>query len=69
MPVKVKSNYAGEVLEEMLVRATTGNEMVERGLMKVIPDISYKLSLPRMKTGKMLQKPKEQPDNSNSKGD
>lgn len=69
MPLTVQSNYSGEALEELLVRATTGNEIVERGLIRVVPDIKDKYHLPRLKVGKMLQKHKEQPDSSNSKGD
>lgn len=70
MAIKVdKSNYDGEVLERVLVRAATGNELVEKGLIMVIPGVSKKLSIPRLKTGKMLQKRKENPTVEDSKGD
>lgn len=69
MALEVKSSYVGEALEQILVKATTGNELVERGLIKVVPNIVKDYYLPRMRVGKMLQKPKEQPDDKNSKGD
>ena len=50
------TNYNGEVLEKILVLATTGNDLVEKGLIMVIPGVEKKISLPRIKTGKMLQK-------------
>ena len=63
------TNYNGEVLEQLLVLAATGNEMADRGLMHVEPNIADKFSIPRLKTGTMLQKRKEQPTDSDSKGD
>ncbi len=63
------TNYNGEVLEQILTLAATGNELVERGLIHIESGISEKFSIPRLKTGKMLQKRKEQPEDSDSKGD
>ena len=62
------TNYNGEVLETILMLASTGNEIVEKGLIDVIPGVEKKLSIPRMKTGKMLQKRKENPTPEDSKG-
>lgn len=62
------SNYSGEVLEHLLVRATTGNEMVRGGHIRLVPNISDKFSIPRLKAGRMLQKRKEQPKSVDSKG-
>lgn len=62
------TNYNGEVLETLLTLAATGNEIVSKGLMHVIPGVRKKVSIPRIKTGKMLQKRKEDPQVSNSKG-
>ncbi|GHV66978.1 hypothetical protein FACS1894199_11520 [Bacteroidia bacterium] len=62
------TNYNGEVLESLLALAATGNELVERGLIHIEPNISYKFSIPRLKTGTMLQKHKEQPQDGDSKG-
>lgn len=69
MAVKIQTGYVGEALEKMLVRATTGNELVSKGLIRVVPDIKADYFIPRLKAGKMLQKRKEQPQDENSKGD
>lgn len=63
------TNYAGEVLEALLTRAATGNELVEKGLIHVVPEVAKKFSIPRLRTGKMLQKRKEMPTDADSKGD
>lgn len=62
------TNYNGEVLEKILTLATTGNNLVEKGLIMVIPGVEKKISLPRIKTGRMLQKRKENPTLEDSKG-
>lgn len=70
MAIKVdNTNYNGEVLERILTVATTSNELVEKGLIHVIPGVEKKISIPRIKTGKMLQKRKEDPQVKDSKGD
>lgn len=63
------TNYNGEVLERILTVATTSNDLVEKGLIMVIPGVHKKISVPRLKTGKMLQKRKANPTLANSKGD
>ena len=63
------TNYNGEVLERILTTATTRNELVEKGLIMVIPGVEKKISVPRLKVGKMLQKRKEDPQKTDSKGD
>lgn len=63
------TNYAGEVLEMLLTRAATSNELVEKGLIHMEPSVEKAYFLPRMKTGKMLQKRKEMPTSQDSKGD
>ena len=69
MAIVVKNtNYNGEVLEQILTLAATGNEIVEKGLIMVIPGVEKKISLPRLKSGKMLQKRKEHPGIEDSKG-
>ena len=68
MAIVINSAYNGEVLEKLLTRATTKNELVERGLIKLVPEISDKYYIPRMRTGKMLQKRKEQPTDEDGKG-
>lgn len=70
MAIRVdNTNYNGEVLERILTVATTSNELVEKGLIHVIPGVEKKISIPRLKTGKMLQKRKEDPQVKDSKGD
>ena len=63
------TNYAGEVLEALLTRAATGNELVEKGLIHVVPEVAKQFSIPRLRTGKMLQKRKEMPTDEDAKGD
>ena len=63
------TNYGGEVLEQVLTLATTGNELVGKGLIMVIPGINSSIIIPRVKTGTMLQKRKEDPAKADSKGD
>lgn len=62
------TNYEGEVLEKLLTKACTGNQLVRRGLIRLEPNVSKKFSIPRMKTGKTLQKRKEMPKQSDAKG-
>lgn len=68
MAVNINSAYVGEALEQMLVRATTGNELVSRGLIRVQAEIAKDFFLPRLKAGTMLQKRKEDPGKADSKG-
>jgi hypothetical protein len=65
----IQTAYAGEVLETLLVKATTNNELVRRGLIHVEPNVQKAFYIPRLKTGKFLQKRKEQPEDSDSKGE
>lgn len=69
MAINISTVYAGEVLERLLVRATTSNELVDGGHIHVEPNIQKKFTIPRLKVGKMLQKRKEQPTEEDSKGD
>ena len=70
MAIVVKNtNYNGEVLERILTVATTGNELVDKVLIMVIPGVEKKISVPRLKAGKMLQKRKEDPQKSDAQGD
>lgn len=63
------TSYSGEVLENILTVATTGNELVSKGLIMVIPGVEKAISVPRLKSGKMLQKRKEDPQKADAKGD
>ena len=68
MAIEITTAYAGEVLEQLLVRATTGNEIVAGGHIHVQPNVKKKFAIPRLKTGRMLQRRVEQPKEANSKG-
>ena len=51
MAIRVdNTSYNGEVLERILTVATTSNELVEKGLIHVIPGVEKKISIPRLKT-------------------
>ncbi|MBQ7413826.1 MAG: BACON domain-containing protein [Prevotella sp.] len=69
MPIIIKNtNYNGEVLSRIFTLAVLGCQIVEKGLICVIPNVDKKLSLPRLRTGKMLQKNKEMPSLADAKG-
>lgn len=70
MGIVIKNtNYNGEVLEKMLMRATTGNQLFERGLICLHEGVHTKKSIPRLRAGKMLQKRKPNPTLEDAKGD
>lgn len=69
MAITVTTAYSGEVLDQLLVKATTENEIVSRGIIRLEPNVSDKFYIPRLRAGKMLQKRKEQPVDDDSKGD
>lgn len=62
------TNYSGEVLETILTKAATGNELVERGLIRMEPGVHTKFSIPRLSVGRTLQKRKETPAGSDATG-
>ncbi len=63
------SNYNGEVLGRLLTKAVTGCQIVDKGLICVIPAVKEKLAIPRLKVKKMLRKPNSNPQVKDSKGD
>jgi hypothetical protein len=65
----ITSVYSGEVLEQLLVRATTYNQLVAGGHIRIQPNVEKRFSIPRLRAGKMLQKRVEDPVRSDSKGD
>lgn len=69
MAINITTAYSGEVLDLLLVKATTENELVSRGIIRLEPNVSDKFYIPRLRAGKMLQKRKEQPEDEDSKGD
>lgn len=63
MSVKVDTNsYAGEVAKVILSRALLGNQLVERGLINILPNVHHEIALPRVKMTKVLQERKSNPD-------
>jgi hypothetical protein len=69
MAINISTVYAGEVLDQLLVRATTGNEIVSGGHLHVQPGVQKRFVIPRLRVGNMLQKRKEQPTEEDSAGD
>jgi hypothetical protein len=69
MAIGIATVYDGEVLEQLLVRATTGNQLVAGGHIRVQPNVNKKFSIPRLRAGAMIQKRKEDPLKTDSKGD
>lgn len=69
MAINITTAYSGEVLDLLLVKATTENELVSRGIIRLEPNVSDKFYIPRLRASKMLQKRKEQPEDKDSKGD
>jgi hypothetical protein len=69
MAVAITTVYSGEVLEQMLVRATTHNQLVGGGHIRIQQNEKKKFSIPRLKAGEMIQKRKEDPLRTDSKGD
>lgn len=54
--INVSTNYAGEVLDNILAKAALGNEITEKGVIHVVPGIKKKFSIPRMQVnGTLLQ--------------
>jgi hypothetical protein len=68
MAIGIQTAYDGEVLERLLVRATTNNQFVDGGHIRVQPNVSKKFSIPRLRAGNMLQRRVEDPQKADSKG-
>jgi hypothetical protein len=69
MPIIINNTaYSGEVAEQILTLATTGNELVEKGLIHIVPGIHEQLAIPRLRQGKVLQRHVAMPDETNAKG-
>ena len=50
----VTGNYAGEVLDTIKAKLSTGNEVVSNGLANLIPEIRYKTFIPRIKLDNLI---------------
>lgn len=69
MSVIIQTNYSGQLYEYILTQAMLGNELANRGLIHILPDIKDKVHIPRLKADKVLQHRKPSPKSSDSKGD
>ncbi len=69
MAVTINTVYDGEVLDQLLVRATTYNQLVADGHIRIQPGVEKKFSIPRLRGSEFLQKRKEDPVKGDSKGD
>ena len=65
----IQTAYPGEVLDQILVKAATGNQLFEKGLSHLETNIGDKFYIPRMQLSKLLQKRVEMPKSENSKGE
>lgn len=65
----IQTAYAGEVLDQILVKAATGNQLFEKGLIHLETSIGDKFYIPRLQLSKLLQKRVEMPKSENSKGE
>ncbi|BFL28550.1 hypothetical protein K320107C7_09650 [Alistipes shahii] len=64
----IQTAYAGEVLDQILVMAATGNQLFEKGLIHMETNIGDKFYIPRLQLSKLLQKRVEMPKSENVKG-
>lgn len=55
MALNITSTYAGEVLDNFLMKVSTGNEAVEGGHVQVVENIVHKQTLPRIKAEDLFQ--------------
>ena len=65
----IQTAHSGEVLDQILVKAATGNQLFEKGLIHMETSIGDKFYIPRLQLSKLLQKRVEMPKSENSKGD
>lgn len=65
----IQTAYTGEVLDQILVAAATGNQLFEKGLIHMETNIGNKFYIPRFQLSKLLQKRVEMPKSENSKGE
>lgn len=62
-PVVVQDNsYTGEVSKVILAQALLGNELVERSLIHILPNVHHRIILPRIKMTRVLQERNTNPE-------
>lgn len=66
--VTIETIYSAEVVDALLTRAATTNQLVEGGHIHIEPNISSKLAMPRFRIGEVLQKVIEQPTDEDAQG-
>jgi hypothetical protein len=55
MSLNITTTYAGEALEAFIVKASTGNDTVDKGSIRVQSGIQHKYILPRVQVGNIIQ--------------
>ncbi len=66
--VTIETIYSADVVNALLTRASTTNELVEGGHVHMEVGISEKLAIPRIRIGEVLQKVVEQPTDEDAEG-
>ena len=72
MNINVSTAYSGEVLQSIIAKASLGNEVAEKQIIHIVPNVQKKFAIPRMQVnGTFLQKRKSRIaiDGTDSKGD
>lgn len=69
MAVNITSAYPGEFLDKLLTKATIGNELVQKNLIHVEPNVLKTLYIGKLVVGKLLQQHKPMPTADDAKGD
>lgn len=71
MPLIIEQNsYPGEVADIILSKSLLGNQMVERGLIHIIPNVHRSITIPRIRMTEVLQPRKSNPSiNEDAKGE
>ena len=64
----IQTAYTGEVLDQILVKVATGNQLFEKGLIHMETNIGDKFYIPRLQLTDLLQKRVEMPTSENSNG-
>jgi hypothetical protein len=68
MAISITTAYPGEFLDRVLTKATLQNELVQKNLIHVEPDVLKKLYIGELTVGTLLQHRIEQPDSSDARG-
>lgn len=69
MALSITTAYPGEFLDKVLTKATLQNELVQKNLIHVEPNVLKKLYIGELTVGTLLQHRVEQPTSSDASGD